>query len=273
MARLIEDALPHIIRGKAENTVKLYRLAAEALKHHLKHFEPPSVKGKHVALIKRDYASHPNMGNRVLSVLRLIFSFALEDGTYGVESNPCAGIKAYTEAKRGRLILPSEFAAIREKAVPQLQCIMDMLRLTGQRVSDVLKLRVSDLGEEGIYFRQGKTGTRLIVRWTSELRAVVERSGGLRGNIRALTLFHSRSGSVPSYFTIRNKWERACGLAGVQDAHIHDLRAMALTAAKAQGLDAQALAGHASEAMTKRYLRSKEIPLVNGPKASSDLDA
>src|SRR6266853_2263407 len=49
------------------------------------------------------------------------------------------------------------------------------------------------------------------------------------------------------------------------DAHIHDLRAMAITAAKAQGLDAQALAGHTSPAMTRRYLRSKEVPVVDSP--------
>ena len=65
--------------------------------------------------------------------------------------------------------------------------------------------------------------------------------------------------------TIRDKWERACKLSSVQDAHIHDLRAMAITAARAQGLDAQALAGHTSPAMTRRYLDSKEVPVVDSP--------
>jgi integrase len=54
----------------------------------------------------------------------------------------------------------------------------------------------------------------------------------------------------------------------VEDAHLHDLRAMSLTHAKAQGLNATALAGHTSEAMTARYLRSKEVPEVSGPDLS-----
>ena len=98
--------------------------------------------------------------------------------------NPCVwAANRRCEAWRDRLVTPAEFEAIREKAVPQMQVIMDLLRLTGQRVSDVLKLRVSDLGDEGIFFRQRKTGARLIVRWTLDLRAAVERAKTLRGNV------------------------------------------------------------------------------------------
>jgi integrase len=263
MADLIEEAFPHITKKVAASTAHQYRVCANKLKEILAEFEPGQVRPRDVAGIKRLYADHPNMGNRVLSVLRSVFAYALEAEL--VEMNPCIGVKRHTERWRERLVAPAEFDAIREKAVPQMQVIMDMLRLTGQRVSDVLKLRVSDLGDDGIFFRQGKTGARLIVRWTPELRAAVERAKTLRGNVRALTLFHSRTGGAPAYETIRDKWERACELAGIQDAHIHDLRAMAITAAKAQGIDAQALAGHTSPAMTRRYLRSKEVPVVDSP--------
>ena len=114
-------------------------------------------------------------------------------------------------------------------------------------------------------FEQRKTGARLTVRWSPELRAVVERAKGLHGNVRALTLLHARRGKAVDYRTTRDQWERACEAAGVTDAHLHDLRAYALTRAKQQGLDATALAGHTSAAMTRRYLRDREIPLVDGP--------
>lgn len=81
----------------------------------------------------------------------------------------------------------------------------------------------------------------------------------------ALTLFRGRYGPAPKYGSVQEQWQTACDRAGVADAHLHDLRAMSLTHAKAQGLNATALAGHSSEAMTKRYLRSKEVPEVSGP--------
>ena len=58
--------------------------------------------------------------------------------------------------------------------------------------------------------------------------------------------------------TVKYATIKACGF--------HDLRAKAITDAKKQGHDPQALAGHDTEALTVRYLRDKEIPLVNGPK-------
>jgi len=80
----------------------------------------------------------------------------------------------------------------------------------------------------------------LTVEWSPELRAAVEAATQLHGKIRALTLLHNRRGKTPDYRTIKLQWDKACTAAGVPDAHIHDLRAKALTDAKRQGTDATA---------------------------------
>lgn len=54
-------------------------------------------------------------------------------------------------------------------------------------------------------------------------------------------------------------------MAGVEDAQLRDLRAMALTEAEEQGLNPTALAAHSSPAMTARYLRRKRVTKVDGP--------
>jgi len=56
-----------------------------------------------------------------------------------------------------------------------------------------------------------------------------------------------------------------CAAAGVGDAHLHDPRAVALTAAQQQKLDPTALAAHSSPVMIARYLRDREQPVVDGP--------
>ena len=267
MVALIDDALAHMRPKLAKSTAKQYEVAAKKLREILSEFAPEQVKPKHVAAIKVSLRSHPSMANRCLSVLRSVFALALEWQL--VESNPCVGIKRHLEAKRDRYITDDELGAIRAAGSARFQVMVDLLYLTGQRVSDVLAIRLSDLTPEGIRFRQGKTGAKLLVAWTPELRAVVDRAKGLGGNIRALTLLYTRRGGIPAYRTVRDQWEAACRAAGVQGAHIHDIRAKALTDAKRQGLDPTALAGHASAAMTERYIRARETPVVHGPGFSS----
>lgn len=263
MQRLIIDALDAKRPKLADSTWAQYQIVARRLSEILAEFEPHQVLPRHIAEIRHAMAATPNMGNRALTVLRIVFDYALERGL--VDANPAIGIRRSPEVKRTRLLTDAELDAIREHAVPRLRVIIDLLALTGQRVGDVLAIRYSDLTETGVSFVQQKTGARLTVRWSPELRDAVERAKGLHGNVRAMTLLHARRGKAVDYRTTRDQWERACEAAGVTDAHLHDLRAYALTRARQQGLDATALAGHTSAAMTRRYLRDREIPVVDGP--------
>jgi integrase len=58
----------------------------------------------------------------------------------------------------------------------------------------------------------------------------------------------------------------------VEDVTLHDLRALAATEAKKQGKNATELLGHTSEQQTRRYLRGKEEPVVEGPSFRRPID-
>lgn len=264
MVKMIEAAMPHICHGKAKNTVTQYELAAKKLKAILKDASPHQLRQDHMERIRDSFIKHPNMGNRVITVARLVFKHAK------VKPNPARDVERLPEGKRDRLISGDEFLAIYHKAVPRLQIIMELQYWTGQRISDVLKIRYADLLDDGILFVQQKTGKKLIVRWTPELKAVVERAKVLHGNVRALTLLHNRRGKAPDYQSIHRQWAQACTLAGVLDARPNDLRAMGITAAKNQGMNPTSLAGHTTQAMTVRYLRDREPTLVDGPRYLGD---
>ena len=263
MQALIREAMPIITAKVSSATKTQYEGAARRLEAIFAEFAPHEVLPKHVAQMRRALANTPNMANRLLTVLRLVFHYAVEEQL--VDMNPCVGIRRLEEGKRERLIAPGEYDAIHAHAGERLQVIMDLLRLTGQRVSDVLGIRFADLVEDGIYFRQRKTKARLIVRWSPELRQAVERAKALGGNLRALTLLHGRGGKPVDYRTVHDQWVAACRDAGIEDADLRDLRAMSGTEAERQGKDPTKLLGHTSPAMTRRYLRDKEIPVVEGP--------
>lgn len=117
-------------------------------------------------------------------------------------------------------------------------------------------------------FVQQKTGAKLTIRWTPDLRAAVDSALALHKHVHALTLFVNRKGAAPSYQRIYDQWTAAVTAAGVENANIHDLRAVAVTDAFRQGLDPQALAGHTSRAMTERYIREKMGTVVTPPALS-----
>ncbi len=265
MEKLLRDAIA-ARPALRPSTRRQYETASRHIAHALQMFAPHELLPRHIAEFRATMADTPNMANRCLSVLRFAMDYALELGL--IDRNPAIGIKRMPEAKRPRLITPDEYQAIYAQAGPRLQCIMDLCYLTAQRITDVLTIRRSQLRDGGIEFVQQKTGARLLVR-APGLADVIERAKSLHGAVQPLTLFRSRRGGSPHYRTIRDQWEAACEAAGVEDAHLHDLRAMSLTHAKAQGRDATALAGHTAEAMTLRYLRSKEVPEVQGPDLST----
>jgi integrase len=260
MSELIEEAFAEMKPRLKPATVKQYTLAATKLKKMLAEFSPEQVRPVDAALIKKGLSKTPNMANRVLSFARQVFDYALEQQRVSI--NPFVGIRRHHEAKRTRLITGDEYAAIYAASGPRLQVIEDLLRITGQRVRAVLRIRRSDLLPEGIRFPGHKTDAKLIVKWSPELREVVERAKALSGTVSSLTLLRNKFGKAPDYRSVQLQWQTACEAAKVEDAHLHDLRAMAATEAKKQGKNATALLAHTSEQQTRRYLRGKEEPLV-----------
>ncbi|MCY1296564.1 Tyrosine recombinase XerC [compost metagenome] len=264
MPKLIDDVLKQLRTKLKPSTLDQYEAAGRRLKEILAEFEPHQVKSKHVAAIKNSMADTPNMANRVVSFLRTVC-------TYGVEwqlmdSNPCIGIRRFEEKKRDRYLTDAELASILAVSTENMRVIYLMAYLTAQRISDVLNIKLADISDDGIAFKQQKTDKRLIVAMTADIRDVVERAKALPRPARGLTLFTTRRTCKPViYETVKQQFKKACERAGVKDATLHDLRAKSITDAKRQGHDPQKLAGHTDARMTERYIRLREIDVAQGP--------
>ena len=264
MPLLIDKVLKHIRPTLKPNTMVQYEAAAERLKTILAEFEPQEVLPKHVAAIKMDLSSTPNMCNRILSFLRVVFQFALEWQL--VDSNPCIGVRRHAEKKRDRYVTNAELQALLAHCSEYMSVIFEMCYLTGQRIGDVLAIRLSDISEAGIEFRQQKTGSKLIVAMTPDIQGVIDRAKALPRKVRGMTLFCTRGGGKPvSYGTVKDAFAKVRKAAGIADVTIHDLRAKSLTDADGEGKDAQKLGGHTDSRMTARYLRGKKPTTAQAP--------
>lgn len=263
------------VKKSSQETINAYTSAAKRLKDVFKNFNPNQVKPKHVAALFHADSETPSAANRNQTVLKVVMNYLFREGL--IEANPVTGAEYYEIESRERYIETAEFWKIHAQADERLQVIMELCFQTGQRIRDVLKIKFDDLREDGIYFKPSKTKKKqkvIIVEYTDAMRATLERAKALlttgkvslmqQGYLLRGQMAHKRH-RPPAYTVILNQWTAACKAAGVQDAHLHDLRAKAGTDAKKQGKDAQALLAHSSERQTAVYLRGRDIPVVQGP--------
>lgn len=249
--------------GLAHNTMRAYRYAEHEIVSAFREFDLPDIRPSDVAIYLDSMGDRPASANIHRAVLKSALKLAVRAGQ--IDRNPVDEIAPFRQSARSRYITDAEYAAIWQAASPMLRPIIDYAYLTAQRISDVLATRLVQLTDAGIEIDQEKTNKRLLIAWSDDLHAVVTEAKAAQTPRSAVFLFPGRDGSARKYNTVYNAWAAATEKAGVADANIHDIRAKSLTDAKSQGLNPQTLAGHATAAMTIRYLRGRERDRVIGP--------
>lgn len=266
MVELIENALPSILKGKAESTRKTYTRTARYLQEVFLEYAPDQVTQRDVVAIRKRLVDQPSVCNRTINVLRMVFDYALEEEI--LDSNPCVGVKSLKPNRRNRYMETREFDEIKKHADPLLRIVMDLCYLTGQRIGDVLKIKQSDLSDKGVFIDQqkGQGTVRIFIAWNTDLRATVDAALALHGGLQSDYLLNGgRWGKPPVYGTIWAHFNEARNAAKVEGVTIHDIRAKSGTDTDEQGMDPQKLLGHTNPEMTRHYLRKRRIAIVQGP--------
>lgn len=170
------------------------------------------------------------------------------------------------EPPRERYVTDAELSALLAKANPKLATIARFIELTGMRPGDALALRPGDIRRDGIHYRTRKTGRRIVVAWSRELRAVVHDALTLWRRPGQEWVFESRPKGkhaarglgpyTPS--GLRSLWRRARAAAGLPDVRLYDLRGKSGSDA-ADDTEAQARLGHTDAKVTRRHYRRKPI--------------
>jgi len=220
----------------------------------------------------------PCRANREKALLSHIFNKArgwdLTD-----KANPCAGIKGVSEPGRNIYIEDDVFNAVYEASCQPIKDAMDLAYLTGQRVSDTLKMSEADIRDGFLHVGQGKTGKRLRMDTSGQLQAVIERiikrKEGFK--VRTLQLICNETGRPMRLKALQARFQRARERAAktnkslavdIREFQIRDLRAKAGTDKLDSGdiVKAQRQLGHSTVAMTEHYLRGRRGDFVKPTK-------
>jgi integrase len=265
---MLDKAWPHITEGLSDSTKGQYAYCVRLLKEVFAEFRPDQVTHGTIVQMMDMFSDRRTIANRMLTVLRLAYQWAMDREI--VHQNPTLSVKRYHQRPRDRLVTQEEYQRIYAAAAPWLQVIMDLCYLTGQRIGDVLKIEYGHLLDDGIFIEQQKTGKKLIVAWTPELRAVVDRAKEMNYRVKSLRyLLSGRAGTMRRHSNVWRHFKEAARKAGLEDVTLHDLRAMAGTEAERQGIDPTALLGHTDRRTTKIYLRDRSAKVVTGPTKSN----
>ena len=247
----------------AERTRIQYECVAKTLRAYFDGASMESIQPKHIAIWMDNHHSaiQANTGKAIISN---VFDIAVRYGI--VNANPARQIKYNRVGGRDRLITDQEYRAIWKAADDHVRIAMDVGYLTGTRIQDILDIHLGDLSPEGIFVKVGKvknsTKKKQLFLWSPGLEEVIARAKALPRSVRGLYLICDRQGKPYSYSTFNTHWLKAVRSVGIEGVHFHDIRAKAATDAKALGINYQALLGHASKAMSDRYLRAREIERV-----------
>ena len=202
--------------------------------------------------------------NREHSFMSAVFSWAYENGK--VNMNPCTGVRKFTEPHRERYIEDWEYNAVLAEAYakwPLLAASMEISYCCAARQADVWGLTRSDLREEGIYIRQGKTGAKQIKEWNPRLRAAVDLALSVQVVRNLKLVFCDARGNHPMQTTMAKWYAKARVDAKskhkgewVTDFTFHDIKAKSISDYDG---NLQEFSGHKTEAQAQNYSRKIKI--------------
>jgi integrase len=191
---------------------------------------------------------------RQLAVLSAAFTQAVSFW-YLLDSNVLRDVKRPKRPPRDRLIEDREFEAIRAGAPLRVQLMMDLALRLGQRQGDLLNLKWADITGGSVNLQQGKTGKRLAIEISPELKRIFGKCWMLPN--RGEYVITRTCGGRYTSEGFRALWQRTMNAyvkrGGVR-ATFHDIRALCATKCATPEI-AMKLLGHTNISMTLRVYR------------------
>jgi len=210
----------------------------------------------------------PVAANREIQCFARMFAIAKSLWGY-TEYNPCLQAMYNVKAPRSVYVDDAMFMKAYTKALPILQCMMDLAQMHAARRGMLLRMTLATITDEGVLLplnKKKKTDPQRYQRilWTDELRQVINRALELRRKVRGgqkevkdlstAPLFLNRKGRAITISGFNSMWYRARSNAGFAEGefHFHDIKAKSLSDSP-YAVNAMQRGGHVDLRMAKGF--------------------
>jgi integrase len=217
-------------------------------------------------LILETHANHPQKAKRILIEVRDMFNEAMAYGW--IDRNPAISIKApIVRVRRKRLTLDQWWQILRyaiENMPPWVPRMMALALATGQRRSDLCKMKLSDVWDDHLHVEQAKTGERVAIPLALRLDVIGLTVGQIiedclsystPGNDRLL--IRKNNGKALGVASLSARFEEAregaLGDLGKNPPSLHECRSLSERLYRKQGINTMVLLGHKHQSMTDVY--------------------
>jgi integrase len=216
------------------------------------------------AMVQGIAATHPQTAKRVLHEVADLFNECMNYGW--IDRNPAVSVKApLCRVQRKRLTL-ANWQALKSHADESsplwVRNMLTLALVTGQRRSDLVKMKFDDVWDGHLHIEQAKTGTRLALPLALKLEALGITLGEAIEQCRGYPtssafLLRKASGdrladaSLSARFEEIRKAVIPCP-AGIP-ASLHECRSLSERLYRAQGINTMVLLGHKHQSMTDVY--------------------
>ncbi len=215
------------------------------------------------AMVLGIYAVRPQTAKRVLIEVRDMMAEAINYGW--IDRNPAAGVKIpAVRVQRQRLTLDQWWLILRysiESMPPWVSRLLALALITGQRRSDLCKMRFADVWDGHLHIEQTKTGARLALPLALCLDAVGLSLGEVIEDCKGYAtgnefLLRKHDGCQLGEASLSARFEIAREAAITSTEHppsLHECRSLSERLYRAQGINTMTLLGHKHQAMTDVY--------------------
>jgi integrase len=195
---------------------------------HVAQFDRPEKVRPIIRQWRNHWADKPRTADYGLQVLSRVLSYAV-DPLGRIAGNPCEGIKQLYSANRSEIIwTDADVARLKKTCSAEIGHAVDLAAHTGLRLSDLMRLSWSHVGEDAIAITTGKSRHRreAVIPLYDALRDVL--AGIPKRSTTILTNSRNRPWTADGFGSSFNKAKIDAGLAD-SDRHFHDLRGTAAT--------------------------------------------
>lgn len=183
--------------------------------------------------------------NRELAFLSNVCACAYERGL--LRSNPCKGVKKFTEPARTHYVEDVDYYAMLHQAPLVLQVAMEIGYCTGLRITDIRKMKWADV-KEGLEVTLSKTRVSMIKEITPRLQAALDAAKNLPG-VSSMYVLHNRRGQMYTQSGFNALWTRHSSK--IENRfQFRDIRKKAITDFEGE---TKQFSGHKTDQMAARY--------------------
>jgi integrase len=243
---------------RAETTRRNYRRVLDQLRDRYGTGLLRDLQPHHVRQIRNDIkTTSTTAADIAMSLISALWEFATEQEGLKLGADPTYGIKRVHKVTHEHEPWPPELIErFMREARPSLCWAVKLALYTGQRRSDLVKMKWSDFDGQDIQVRQQKTGELLWIPCHWELRAELETMPRI-----AETILVGEQGAPLMGASLSVMVRKQLRDMGVDGYAIHGLRknaAVALADAGCETMEIAAITGHRTLGMVAHYSKRRD---------------